>query len=134
MFRVLISESPKLEYPDLPIIGTTSRFVWTGPNLCYIFLTTQTKSLMKASLVIITTKLTQIHAYLSSEIFCQNQFSKIFCSTIKMLPFITATQMAGMSNSPVMNLWSELVNFIFYLQFLVFIRRWEHLLHENIAI
>jgi hypothetical protein len=33
-----------------------------------------------------------------------------------------------------MNLWSELVNFIFYLQFLVFIRRWEHLLHENIAI
>jgi hypothetical protein len=33
-----------MHFPYLPITGTTSRFGWTGPDLYYIFLTTETKT------------------------------------------------------------------------------------------
>jgi hypothetical protein len=52
-----------MHFPYLPIIGTTSRFGWTGPNLYYVFLTTKTESLTKASLVIITTQLTDTDTF-----------------------------------------------------------------------
>jgi hypothetical protein len=93
-----------MHFPYLPIIGTTSRFGWTGSNLYYIFLITKTKTSYESVARNHNDKINK-HGYILT--FSRKSSVKIssakYFAARQVFQLLMAAPMAGMISSPAKN-------------------------------